>query len=246
MLNHNFNNTIILFDIDGTLTDPRKKIDERMLETLSLLKNKYTIGCVGGSDITKAKEQVGENILKIFNYGFFENGLMAYKGEELLHLQSLKQFLGEEKIKSFVNFVLKYIADLDIPIKRGTFIEFRNGMINVSPIGRNCSQDERDEFEKYDHEHKIREKMITKLREEFGTYNLNYSIGGQISFDVFPNGWDKTYCLQFLNDFKNIYFFGDKTDQGGNDHEIYESEKTIGYKTKGFDKTIQLLNEHFL
>jgi hypothetical protein len=35
-------------------------------------------------------------------------------------------------------------------IFRGTFIEFRSGMLNVSPIGRNCSQEERDEFEKYD------------------------------------------------------------------------------------------------
>lgn len=35
-------------------------------------------------------------------------------------------------------------------IFRGTFIEFRSGMLNVSPIGRNCSQEERDEFERYD------------------------------------------------------------------------------------------------
>lgn len=41
-------------------------------------------------------------------------------------------------------------ADIDIPLKRGTFIEFRNGMLNVSPIGRNCSQEERDAFEKFD------------------------------------------------------------------------------------------------
>jgi hypothetical protein len=34
----------------------------------------------------------------------------------------------------------RYISDLDIPVMRGTFIEFRNGMLNVSPIGRNCSQ----------------------------------------------------------------------------------------------------------
>lgn len=34
--------------------------------------------------------------------------------------------------------------------QRGTFIEFRNGMLNVSPIGRNCSQEERDEFERFD------------------------------------------------------------------------------------------------
>lgn len=81
-------------------------------------------------------------------------------------------------VQEFINFTLHYIADLDIPIKRsvdwwqgffftywnvgktnmvffllylrGTFIEFRSGMINVSPIGRNCSQEERDEFERYD------------------------------------------------------------------------------------------------
>jgi len=33
-------------------------------------------------------------------------------------LQSLKSFLGEDKLKEFINFTLHYIADLDIPIKR--------------------------------------------------------------------------------------------------------------------------------
>jgi phosphomannomutase len=33
-------------------------------------------------------------------------------------LQSLKAHLGEEKLKEFINFVLLYVADLDIPIKR--------------------------------------------------------------------------------------------------------------------------------
>ena len=37
--------------------------------------------------------------------------------------------------------------------------------------------------------------MVAKLKEEFADYNLTYSIGGQISFDLFPTGWDKTYCL---------------------------------------------------
>lgn len=39
------------------------------------------------------------------------------------------QSSGEDRLKQFINFVLHYIADLDIPIKRGTFIEFRNGML---------------------------------------------------------------------------------------------------------------------
>lgn len=33
---------------------------------------------------------------------------------------------------------------------RGTFIEFRNGMLNVSPIGRSCTQEERKEFYELD------------------------------------------------------------------------------------------------
>ena len=91
-----------------------------------------------------------------YDYLFSENGLVAYKEGKLLAIQSLKKFLGEDKLKELINFVLHYIADLDIPIKRGTFIEFRNGMINVSPIGRNCSQEERDDFEQYDHKTGVR------------------------------------------------------------------------------------------
>lgn len=51
------------------------------------------------------------------------------------------------------------------------------------------------------------------LRKQFSDYNLKFSIGGQISFDVFPVGWDKTYCLKHVQDvgYKEIHFFGDKT-----------------------------------
>ncbi len=51
------------------------------------------------------------------------------------------------------------------------------------------------------------------LREKFAHLDLTYSVGGQISFDVFPRGWDKTYCLQFLTEYDEVHFFGDKTYQ---------------------------------
>jgi len=118
-------------------------------------------------------------------------------------------------------------------------------MLNVSPIGRNCSQSEREEFEKYDLIHKIRPAMISVLQKQFADYNLIYSIGGQISFDVFPQGWDKTYCLQYLeaDGFKEIHFFGDKTSPGGNDFEIFSSEKTTGHTVKNpSDTKVQVEN----
>ncbi len=58
-----------------------------------------------------------------------------------------------------------------------------------------------------------RAKFVETLQKEFAEYSLTYSIGGQISFDVFPKGWDKTYCLQYVeaDGFDTIHFFGDKT-----------------------------------
>ena len=57
---------------------------------------------------------------------------------------------------------------------RGTFIEFRSGLINVSPIGRNASTEERIAYEKYDKEHKIREKFVSVLKEKFADLGLTY------------------------------------------------------------------------
>ena len=135
------------------------------------------------------------------------------------------------KLKLLINFILGYYATLDIPVKRGTFIEYRNGMLNVSPVGRNCSRDERNDFEAFDKIHKVRETMVNVLQAKFPDYGLKYSIGGQISFDVFPIGWDKTFCLQYLpeGDYDEVHFFGDKTYEGGNDYEIFQHPRTIGH-----------------
>lgn len=237
---------LALFDVDGTLTPARKVVSQEMLEFMQELRKVVAVGVVGGSDLAKITEQLGKTVISDYDYVFSENGLVAHKGSKAIGNQSFKAFLGDEKLKEFINFTLHYIADLDIPVKRGTFIEFRSGMLNVSPIGRNCSQEEREEFERYDKVHGIRTKMVEVLREKFAPLNLTYSIGGQISFDVFPQGWDKTYCLRYVeNDFQEIHFFGDKTYKGGNDHEIFESSKTIGHTVTSPEDTRRQCTELF-
>ena len=65
---------------------------------------------------------------------------------------------------------------------RGTFIEFRNGMLNISPIGRNCAQAERDAFEVYDKEAGVRKTMVAAMEKEFADLGLKFSIGGQVRY----------------------------------------------------------------
>lgn len=109
-----------------------------VIETLAALRKKVVIGFVGGSDFVKISEQLtwkgsdgastnylphGASILTFsvrddFDYAFAENGLTAYKSGKELQSQSFIKFLGEEKYKKMVNFILHYLADLDVPIKR--------------------------------------------------------------------------------------------------------------------------------
>lgn len=99
------------------------------------------VGFVGGSDLVKISEQLtvaGSNgacnpskslcamasnraglaVIDDFDYAFAENGLTAFKLGQPLASQSFIKFIGEEKYKVLVNFILHYIADMDVPIKR--------------------------------------------------------------------------------------------------------------------------------
>ncbi|KAH8116386.1 eukaryotic phosphomannomutase [Phellopilus nigrolimitatus] len=242
---------LVLFDVDDTLSPPRRHASPDIIKMLRDLRKEIVTGFVGGSNLSKIQEQLGvtgNNVVNDFDFAFAENGLTAYRLGKQLASQSFINFLGDDKYKKLVNFILHYIADMDIPIKRGTFVEFRNGMINVSPIGRNASVEERNQFVKYDKERKLRSAFVDVLREKFADYDLTYSIGGQISFDVFPRGWDKTYCLEHVRSegFEEIHFFGDKTYKGGNDYEIFTDSRTIGHSVTGPDDTARKVKELFL
>lgn len=71
--------------------------------------------------------------------------------------------------------------------------------------------------------------------------------GGQISFDVFPVGWDKTYCLNHVmkENFKEVHFFGDKTFPGGNDYELFQDDRTIGHSVESPIDTKKQLQDLF-
>ncbi len=51
-----------------------------MIQMLLELKKKCVIGYVGGSDLAKQKEQLGEDAATgLFDFGFSENGATAFK-----------------------------------------------------------------------------------------------------------------------------------------------------------------------
>ncbi|KAM6211090.1 LOW QUALITY PROTEIN: phosphomannomutase 1 [Sarcoramphus papa] len=240
---------LCLFDVDGTLTPARQKIEPEVDAFLRELRERVHIGVVGGSDYAKIAEQLGDGdeVINKFDYVFAENGTVQYKNGQLVSKQAIQDHLGEELLQDLINFCLNYMALLKLPKKRGTFIEFRNGMLNISPIGRSCTPEERIEFSELDKRERIREKFVAALQREFAGKGLRFSRGGMISFDVFPEGWDKRYCLNVLDDerFDTIHFFGNETTPGGNDYEIYDDPRTVGHSVQSPQDTVQRCREIF-
>lgn len=105
-----------------------------------------------------------------------------------LQKKSIVKKLGESCLQDIINFCLHYIANLEIPKKRGHFIEYRQGMLNISPIGRDCCYTDRCKFEEWDNTSLCRKNFVNAIRKNFPELDdvITLSIGGQISFDLFP------------------------------------------------------------
>lgn len=114
--------TICMFDVDGTLSPARQHASPEMIKLIQDLRKECVVAFVGGSDLSKIEEQLavkGERVVDDFDYGFSENGLVAYKMGHQLASQSFINHVGEEQYKKLVKFILHYIADLDdVPVKR--------------------------------------------------------------------------------------------------------------------------------
>lgn len=79
---------LTLFDVDGTLTPARQTISPSMKEFITqTLREKVTVGIVGGSDLIKQIEQIGPDAATAVDYNFSQNGLVAYKNGALIATQ---------------------------------------------------------------------------------------------------------------------------------------------------------------
>ena len=85
-------------------------------------------------------------------------------------------------------------------------------MINWCPIGRNATSNDREKFSNFDKSFgtsTFRRTVLEQMREEFSNAQIPVEIklGGETSFDIYPEGWDKTFAMQHFPDSK-IYFLG--------------------------------------
>lgn len=254
---------IILFDMDGTLTPARKKMQRSMLNALKKIQSlNYEVGIVTGSDMNYIKEQCSI-MFDDFNFDhknvhyFPCNGTKYIRfdksgTENVLYQLSMKEKIGEEKYREIVYRLIENqlriknkLYSKHIPLT-GNFIDCRGSMINWCPIGRNASHDDRAKWKAMDKKYNIRENLLDAYFRAPVYENIAVKLGGSTSFDIYPNGWDKSYVLGNFNQEDDIWFVGDKCRQHGNDKELFDAVKERdfekSFETQNPQQTIKIIN----
>lgn len=208
--------TVYLFDMDGTLTPPRKPMTDHFSQAFKkwLLKNKAFIAT--GSDFSKVQEQLSQDIINAFTGIYCAMGNQYREGNKVIHQNDFN--MPEELRKDLINFrnVTTYPGKLF-----DNFIEERVGMVNFSVLGRNCPYEERLAYQAWDKDAGERLAIQKYLLSRYK--DLDIAVGGSISMDITPKGFGKDQIASavrkaYPND--KIVFFGDKTMPGGNDYEL--------------------------
>jgi len=211
---------VFVFDVDGTLTPPRRLIDEEFAKVfLNFCKNNIVYLC-SGSDWMKIKEQVTMEIIKETR-GVFTcsgNAFWSNSGEEDSSLRN------DFDVPGGLISDLNHLVDAsEVPIKTGKHIDLRMGMLNFSTIGRNCSREERKQYIEWERESDERKNIVVDLKAKYP--NIDFNIGGEISIDIHPVGSDKSRAIKIIREWHkeespSICFFGDKIWPGGNDYMV--------------------------
>jgi phosphomannomutase len=226
---------IFLFDVDGTLTPARQKMTEEFCSFFTeWIKNK-TVYFISGSDYEKLQEQVPKDILESIDgvFGCMGNTLHI-KGESAFK----KTFSAPRELWDILEW------ELNNTTYRSTFgnhVEERIGMINFSTVGRNASLEERKNYYEWDKNTGERKHIADRINAEVD--NIEAAVGGEISIDIYPKGWDKSQILEHIP-IGAYHFFGDKTAPGGNDYALakkLDKKKDFVYSINSYSDTERIL-----
>lgn len=266
--------TILLFDIDATLTPPRQPINKEMTEVLMNLNVPFVVAA--GSNMDLIKEQF---FLPFFEHGYrgtfdayISNGTIKYHCEydtepktELVSSFNIREYLGEDDYKEMISAFEEVLAKEEFALPpeitvKGEKITDRTSMINLITFGRVKTegpeaQENRKIFVEFDKETGYRSKIVEFLKERLRRLveekGLKILLGGQTSFDIVIDGYDKTYPLRQLvpSEFEKAVFIGDALFPGGNDYVVQEFIDTLdkeqsqyeAIKTESWENTIEIL-----
>lgn len=224
-----------IFDVDGTLTPSRQVIDSDFAIFFTKFCENNDVYLVTGSDYGKTEEQLGKTIMNAVKVCYNCSGNDVW-------IQGVNVRTGTWTIsKELRKFLNSWLQSSRFPIRTANHIEQRPGCANFSVVGRNCSIKERAEYILWDKSKRERETICYQINTTFS--GITATIGGETGIDIYPTGCDKGQIAYEFNSFDKLYFFGDKTQPGGNDYALAQllSFPSVTFAVTDWEHTYKIL-----
>ena len=217
---------LIVFDLDGTLTESKSAPDSEMSKLLHDLLGLVKVAVISGGDWEQFEEQL----------------LSALPGDERLESLSIlptcgTQFFADEKAK-IISSPAKALESNGLKSERvwGEVIEDRGSQVTLSALGQQAPLEEK---EKWDPDFAKRKRVKATLDTLIPEFSVR--MGGTTSLDVTKPGIDKAYGIRKLRDILEIslaemIFIGDALFPGGNDYPAEEAG-VVSIPVRGPDET---------
>ena len=227
--------TTFLFDVDGTLTDPRRQIVSDFKEFMFDFVKQHKCIIVTGSDRPKTIEQIGEDLTNSFARVYHCSGNHVYEGSKEVYRSEWS--LTEQQVL----FLKQHLNIIKYPEMTGNHIEQRIGTANFSLVGRNANWDQRERYSVWEKTNRGRDTVAMYYNQEFN--DSVAQVAGQTSIDIFKIGCDKSQAIR-EQEGKTIYF-GDHCQPGGNDFTAAQASDKFHHIEHGYKETWKILKKEY-
>ncbi|MEK7478815.1 MAG: HAD-IIB family hydrolase [Patescibacteria group bacterium] len=219
---------LIIFDLDGTLTESKAVIDQKMSALLCQLLKKKKVAVIGGGSWEQFKKQFLANfkcesaqLKNLFIFPTSGSAFYRHKNNKWIKVYQLSLNLKEiEKIMSAFRAAFRELH-YKHPFKtHGKIIENRGSQITFSALGQKAPVEKKQQW----HDTADRRLEMKAILERY-LPNFETRLGGLTSIDVTRKGIDKGYGIRQISKFLRIskndmIFAGDALYEGGNDYAV--------------------------
>jgi hypothetical protein len=219
---------LIVFDLDGTLTESKADLDTEMSALLRDLLGVVKVAVISGGSWQQFEKQVLTNLPH--NESLVNLSLLPTCGTKFFKYVKdweeiySEDFTADEKEKIVRSLKNAFTAaGFKVDKVWGEVIEDRGSQITFSALGQQAPLEEK---KKWDPDFAKRKKMKTFLDTLIPEFFVR--LGGTTSIDVTKHGIDKAYGIKKLRDTLGIaidemIFIGDALFPGGNDYPAKEA-----------------------
>ena len=207
---------LICFDLDGTLTQHRSKLEDENRAVLNALRNKYKVIMVGAGNAERIYAQMGEYPIDIIaNYGMQESKMIDGK------FTVVKKITTNPDKAYFLEKAEYLRQKYGYTEYKGEGIEFHaTGMVTFPLLGTKADIADKIAFDPTRAKRKVLYPEVLQLFPNYTVY-----IGGSSSFDFTEKKYNKydaimAYAQENGYNKDEILYVGDDFGDGGGDSHI--------------------------